>query len=156
MDLSFPCSKSPGAKFAPSFIVVTGILIQITMLLSVVSIYGLFIVSLCSCSSSCIGATSIFDVLSKYADLSLRFCADFLRSSWPFSFEYYKGDFMIPIRLATSRLREHRMRQGRSRSDRKRATKSRDERRKPRVVLFRLREIESNLYNVGAKKWFTT
>lgn len=89
--------------------------------------------SLCSCSSSCIGATSIFHVLSKYANLSQRFCADFLRSSWPFSFEHYKVDFMIPIRLAKSRLREHRMREGRSRGDRKRATKSGDKRRKPRV-----------------------
>lgn len=68
---------------------------------------------LCSCSSSCIGATSIFHVVSKYANLSPRFYADFLRSSWPFSFEHYKVDFMIPIRRATSRLREHRMREGR-------------------------------------------
>lgn len=80
--------------------------------------------SLCSCSLSCIGATCIFHVLSKYANLSLRFCADFLRSSWPFSLEHHKVDFMIPISLATSQLREHRMLTKRPKASKEVATRA--------------------------------
>ena len=80
--------------------------------------------SLCSCSLSCIGATCIFHVLSKYANLSLRFCADFLRSSWPYSLEHHKVDFMIPIRLATSQLREHRMLTKRPKASKEVATRA--------------------------------
>ena len=55
------------------------------------------LVSLCSCISFVMRNGLTLQVFSKCANLSLRFCAVFLRSSYPFSFQNFKVSCRIPI-----------------------------------------------------------